>query len=315
MTMKRLLTTFSALILLCGSAFAQDNSTALPFIRSTRNPAAAGVAGAGSTSLSLGTAWSTFANPALLPLGDKLLEGSFAYGTTPMGDEKITNLGFGASVDLGRFAFSFGFSDDMSPEMEILGALGQPEGSFNPEDFLIGVGVGYQVADAFTVGLNIRYAKSALTPDNDLTAVNGDVMAQYVGGAWNVAAGIAGLGTSVKDAAGNSYSLPASARLAGNYVLTAGTQHAVEGMADFDYFFSGNLSAAVGIQYGWKDMIFARAGYRYSTEKDAFNAAPVPSHLALGLGFQCYGVRFDAAYLTANDAIGGAMTFGLGYSF
>ena len=39
------------------------------------------------------------------------------------------------------------------------------------------------------------------------------------------------------------------------------------------------------------------------------------SHLALGLGFQCYGVRFDAAYLTANDAIGGAMTFGLGYSF
>ena len=70
------------------------------------------------------------------------------------------------------------------------------------------------------------------------------------------------------------------------------------------------MTAAAGVQYSFRDMVFARAGYHYGADK-----AVLPSFASAGLGVKFFGVELNVAYLFASDALGGTMTFGLGYSF
>lgn len=61
---------------------------------------------------------------------------------------------------------------------------------------------------------------------------------------------------------------------------------------------------------GVSGIVFLRAGYHYGTQDKG-----LPSFASAGLGVKFFGVELNAAYLFASDAIGGTMTFGLGYSF
>ena len=62
-------------------------------------------------------------------------------------------------------------------------------------------------------------------------------------------------------------------------------------------------------------MVFARLGFRYGSAKQQFNVAPVPTHLAFGLGGKFYGVRLDVAYQLLFAGQGGILSAGLAYSF
>ena len=126
---------------------------------------------------------------------------------------------------------------------------------------------------------------------------------------FGLTAGVASLFANIKDDMGNSYKLPASARLAGDYTYLK-DDNAFTADVDLDYFFSGNFCAAAGAQYGYKDMLFVRAGYHYGPEK-----AVLPSFASVGCGVKFSGVRIDFAYLTANKDLGNTITVGLGYTF
>ena len=47
----------------------------------------------------------------------------------------------------------------------------------------------------------------------------------------------------------------------------------------------------------------------------AYFLAGLPSHLALGLGFQYAGFRLDASFLTASPLLGNTLHVGIGYTF
>lgn len=61
---------------------------------------------------------------------------------------------------------------------------------------------------------------------------------------------------------------------------------------------------------GVSGIAFLRAGYHYGTRDKG-----LPSFASTGLGLKFAGVELNAAYLFASEALGGTMTFGLGYSF
>lgn len=61
---------------------------------------------------------------------------------------------------------------------------------------------------------------------------------------------------------------------------------------------------------GVSGIAFLRAGYHYGTQDKG-----LPSFASAGLGLKFAGVELNAAYLFASEALGGTMTFGLGYSF
>ena len=67
---------------------------------------------------------------------------------------------------------------------------------------------------------------------------------------------------------------------------------------------------ALGAQYGWNDMVFARAGFHLGTGK-----APLPTYASVGLGVKFVGVHLDVSYLLASKVLGNTLCVGIGYAF
>jgi len=291
--------------------FAQG--TAMDFIRADRNPATLGAAGAGYASLSSGTAFSAFSNPAAVALSEHMVDAAGTFGLMPSGDAKASVFGGGTSVRLGHFGLSAGYLGSSYPQISLSSEGGGASGSFTPKDMMLGLGLSYAFGDNLSFGVVARYASQALDNKTTLSSISADIMAIYRLDALSVSAGVVGLGPKVESVSNRSYALPASAKLAAAYRLGFG-DFSADIMADADYYFSGNFGAAAGAQMGYKDMAFLRTGYRFSSVKADFAAAPLPSFFSLGAGVKLYGVTLDAAFIMGGAATG-TLAFSLGYRF
>ena len=154
--------------------------------------------------------------------------------------------------------------------------------------------------------MKAKYARQGLTKEVAYQAFAADAFLLFSMAGFKATAGVASVGTPVKAAGGGSYALPASAVVGLGYGFAFGLSL----VADTDIYFAGGFAFAGGVQYAWKDMLFARAGYHYGSA-----TAPVPSYLALGLGVKFIGIHLDVSYLTASKALGNSFTIGLGYAF
>ena len=177
---------------------------------------------------------------------------------------------------------------------------------FMPSDLLVGLGAGVAFTDYLSLGVKAKYARQGLTKEVAYQAFASDAFLLFNMAGFRATAGVASVGTPVKAAGGGSYALPASAVVGLGYGFAFGLSL----VADADIYFAGGFAAAGGVQYAWKDMLFARAGYHYGSA-----TAPVPSYLALGLGVKFIGIHLDVSYLTASKALGNSFTIGLGYAF
>ena len=177
---------------------------------------------------------------------------------------------------------------------------------FMPSELLVGLGAGVAFTDYLSIGVKAQYARQGLTKDVAYKAFVADAFLLFNMAGFKATAGVASVGTPVKAADGTRYALPASAKIGAGY----GFDFGLSLQADTDIYFAGGFAAAGGVQYAWKDMLFARAGYHYGSA-----TAPVPSYLALGLGVKFYGVHLDVSYLTASQALGNSFTIGVGYAF
>jgi len=308
--MKRIL----AILIVAAVPFpALAQGTAMDFIRADRNPATLAAAGAGYASLSSGTAFSAFGNPALVALSEGTLDAAGVFGLAPSGDGHSTFYGGGASVRLGGFGISAGYLGGGYPEIPLSSEGGGASGKFAPRDMQAGLGLSFAIGDFLSMGALARYVTSALDSKTTLKSFSADVSALFRKDALSVSAGVIGLGPKVASVGNRSYSLPASAKLAAAYGLGFG-DFSVDLMADADYYFSGNFSAAAGVQGSFKDMVFVRTGYRYAGAKGNFSAAPVPSFFSAGAGLKLYGVKLDLAAVFGS-AVGSTLALSLGYAF
>jgi hypothetical protein len=296
----------------CISASAQG--TAMDFIRSDRNPATLGTAGAGYASVDMGTAFSAFGNPAAISLAGHMVDAAGTFGMAPAGDGKALSYGGGASLRLGSFGVSAGYIGTAYPKIPFFSEGGGASGSFAPSEMTVGLGLSYAIGDFLSFGALARYASSALDSKTTLTSFSADVMAMYRHDALTVSAGVASLGPKVASVANRSYPLPSSVRVGAAYKLGLG-DFAVDFLADGDYYWAnGTFGVAAGVQGGFRDMAFLRVGYRYSSVREDFSAAPVPSGFSAGAGVRLFGIGLDLAYIL-NSGTGGALVAGLSYRF
>lgn len=295
----------------CLQAYAQG--TAMDFIRADRSPLTMGTAGAGYASLSSGTAFAAFGNPALVPLAEATLDAAGAFGMLPGGDSRTTVYGGGVSVKFGSFGVSAAYLGGSYPEIAFSSEGGGASGHFKPADMMAGVGLSFAVGDFLSFGVLGRYASSALDSKTSLTSFSGDVSAVFRKDDLSVSAAVIALGPKVTSIGNKAYSLPSSARLAAAYKFGFG-DFSLDLLADADYYFSANVSAAAGVQAAFKEMAFLRAGYRFSSVKADFAAAPVQSGFSAGAGVHLFGVRLDFA-ASFEAPLGTALMLSLGYSF
>ena len=304
-------------ILIMGMAFAGiagevsgRNAEALPFVRIVRDPASAGMGFAEVASVS-GTAYSSFRNSAAIPFSAERMSAGVSGQIWAPDGAKSTNLGFGAAFKAGkRFGFSVGGAYQMGEKYSLTDETGNNAGTFRPNDMIINGGVGVRIIDNLAAGVNVRYASQKLSEGNSYSAVAADIFLTYRLLDLNVTAGVSSLGSSVKSESGDSFSIPTSATIGADWSKAISRCHGVRLAADVDYFFSGNVTAAAGAEYSFRNMLFARAGYHFGT-----NDTVLPSFATFGLGVRLFGVSLDVAYLTANDVIGNTLTLGLGYRF
>ena len=299
-----------ALSLALSISVSYAQSDAMPFLRIARDPASAGMGFAGAASTS-GTAWSAFRNASVIPLSESRMDIGLGWQSWAPQGAKSNNINFGSAFRIReKFGLAVGAAYQGGESYSRIDETGKASGTFSPGEMIVGGGLGFEIIDGLALGVNMRYASQKLAKDASYSAVCGDAFVTYRLKSLNISAGASSLGTSVKGANGTSYSLPASATLGLDWTAGFAEVHSVKIAADADYFFSGAVGAAAGVQYSFKDMIFARAGYHYGSD-----ASPLPSFATVGLGVKFAGVQLNAAYLLASEALAGTLTIGLGYSF
>ena len=215
-------------------------------------------------------AWSAFTSPAAMSLSDV----------------KNTNIAAGASFKIAKFGIAAGFARNGGEKYDIVSGTGDIAGTFTPSDLQAGAALSYAITDWLSAGVNVKFFSSELSDDDKFTGFGADVQAQAVFGDFRAALGVANVGS-------------------GEF-----GKNGIEAMVDLNYYFSGSFTAAAGVQYDFRDMVFVRAGYHYGA-KDAF----LPSFATVGAGVKFFGVSVNAAYLLGNDVLKNTLTVGLGYSF
>ena len=306
--MKKILMTLSLAALVAFSAAAQQNES-MAFSRIDRNPATLAMGTAGFADAQT-TAWSSFRNAALVPLSGNVLDiaGSWTgwMPAAPGGMSHLINAG--AAYRFGGFGVTIGGVFQPGQPYQTVTAAGLPGDYFTPKDLQVNLGVGVLLVEGVSLGINAHYLSTALAPEHSYSTFSGDLSLAARFSAFTVSAGVSNLGREIKDASGNAYPVPTSGTVGAVYHQPFGS-HALKASVDADYFFAGYFTAAAGVQYSFKDMLFARVGYHYATE-----GAVLPSFLSVGAGVQFSGFRLDVCWLTASPLLGNTLSVGLAYS-
>lgn len=279
----------------------QVRNEALGVLRVDRDPVRAALAGAGSSLTQTGQAFAAFYNPAAAAFSSSKVEAGLSYASWSPRYSHAANIAFGVSGHVkDNVVLSVGFARQGYPGLDI-----EPSSAFKPSDMMIRAGAGIAFSESFALGVTAGYAQESLLSDYSLSAFTVTAMAQYHAGGLNVAAGAVHLGGKV----GEGYPLPSSLKLAADYGLDLESVR-FRAALDGDYYFSGNYSAAAGLEAGIAGTAFLRAGYRYASK-----GAAVPGFLGLGGGVALAGFELDFTFLTASEALSGTWMAGLSYRF
>jgi hypothetical protein len=306
---KNLMMTVIASLATASFVSAQDGA-AMPFTLIARNPVSVGMGFSGIASVH-DAEYSSFRNSSVLPFAaERFSVGVSGQVWAPHGVTS-TNLAFGSAFKAGkRLGFSVGGAYQIGEEYTSIDETGNQVGIIKTDDLIISIGAGFLVIDNLSVGVNVRYAAQTLSSDNSYSAVSTDVFMAYRLSGINITAGISSLGSSIKSVSGDSFSLPTSASTGVEWSKSFSEAHSFRLLADADYYFSGNITIATGVEYSFRNLIFLRAGYHIGSDK-----SPLPAFASVGLGVKFKGFKLNAAYILASEALAGTLTVGLGYNF
>lgn len=304
----RRLTILTIGILFCGSAMAQE--LALGTSQIAKDPVLMATAGAASAS-SQNIALSAFSTAAVMPFSEGLGDVAVSYNRWAPAGQLSNRISAGTGFNFGKhFAFSVAGVYGTGQEYDVIDDNGVPTGTFKTSDMMFGVGLAAGLGEHVGFGVNAKYVRETIYEDYAANGVLVDASFAFHAKGLNVVVAGKNFGPKVKDSDGNTFRLPSSANVAAYYDLVIAEQHDLGFALSSDVFFNGGVTAALGLQYAWNDMVFVRGGYNYATAK-----APLPSYAAVGLGAKFYGVRLDLSYLTASKALGNTLAVSLGYSF
>lgn len=302
--MKKLVYIVGALMLLV-PAVAQ--AQALPFVAAETDAASLGTAGANLVQTG-SVANASFSNAAAIPFSEQTMDVAAGYTMWQPASSNILNAGAAFNLKQ-KFGVAVGFQYGMNPAYDVTNSSGAITGTFSPSDMHVNVGLAWRFLPFLSLGANVGYAKSSLAEGHSYGALAADVFAMAKFGGLKVTAGVANVGTTVKDAAGNEFCIPGSIAVGAGYSKVFGEKNGIDVLVDADYYFSGWMAVAAGAAYTYNDFVSVRVGYRYGGE------SPVPSYASVGAGVKLLGIKLDAAYLISSSPIGNTLALSLGYTF
>lgn len=262
----------------------------------------------------------SFSSFILSGRADNLAMGDISFRTPDLAAHRVDaavsfgkwapqQLNFSALQAGGFLALSEGFGlrldyrTNLFPEFTQIDVNGNEKGTFKPSEQRILLGASLKLGDNLFIDVNGKYFSTDLAGKN-ASAFGGDVAFHYVKDGLTLGLKGADLGTKYSFGE-NAYALPMRVLAGGSYCMAPADKHAITLAADMGYILPKEykaFTAAVGAEYAFNQMIFARAGYHFSS-------AVAPRFASFGLGLAFKGIGLDAAYLLGQAA--NAWTVGL----
>ncbi len=250
----------------------------------------------------------SFSSFILSGRADRLAMGDIAFGTPDLAVHQVdVALSFGkwapqqfnySALQAGgflalseRFGVRLDYRNNLFPEFVQIDQNGNEKGTFKPGEQRILAGVSLRLTDNMYIDVNGKYLSADLA-GNKASAFAGDIAFSYVKDGMTLGVKAADLGTKYSFGSAAS-SLPMRVMAGGSYRLSPAEKHAITLGADLGYILPQEykaFTAAVGAEYAFNQLVFARAGYHFSS-------AVAPRFASFGLGLNIKGIGLDAAYL------------------
>ena len=298
-----------ALLLPVPATLWAQGADALPFTAIERDPANVALAGAGLARAD-GAAYKAFSGAAMLPFMEGTMDAGLSWQRRAPESALTNNIHAGVAYRVSEgLVLSAGFVQGFGKAFPKLGELGQPDGTVKPASNVLALGAGLALGGNWSVGVNLRYATEKAI--DKYSGFSADVSAAWKPlDALTLTAAVSTLGTAIVSQDGTRYSQPACGRLGADWTFSPAQDYSLDVMAGADVYMSGEWGAALGVQYGWKQQLFVRGGYRLASDW-----CVIPSHLALGVGYSFGSFRVDVSWLTASKALGNTVSAGIAYNF
>lgn len=299
----------TAIGLVAISSVSSAQTVAFQSLAQERDPASVAKAGAVMTS-SENIAFAAYNNPAAVPFSEEKFN-VMAATTMSLSSSSAVKPAFTGAVAgniKNKFGVAFAANYLAGSEYDVIDDFGNRTGKFKTSSMDLALGLGFKVAKNFSLGVNARYASETLAADYKSNVFACDAYAMYKWKWLSVVAGVSNLGTDVESVTGQKFPIPSSAKVAVGYSTVSDSDHSVSAELDVDYFFSGAFGCALGAEYSFRKMVFARGGYCYNT-------GVLPSYASVGAGVRVWGISLDVACMMGNPVLKNALTVGLGYRF
>lgn len=277
----------------------------------------------GSGVSSSASAYSIFNNTAATVLS----EDKFAVGVNYMNwqpsDLAINSMALGAyykpidavSIALG-VRYEFNTMDELSGDNLVLG-------TYTPYNMTVDLGVGVKIINGLSAAVNLRYIDSRIYKDN-AAAFGADIQFMYNIKRTTIGLSVNNIGTKSTyneiDSEGNNHKsileMPTNLKLGASHNYLKSEMHELTSVLELGYVLapegSDTFFGSLGLEYGFKDMLFVRAAYSLA-DSDKF----IPSHLSCGIGVKYAGVTLDLAYLTTfgSSVLNNTFSVNLSYGF
>ncbi len=265
-----------------------------------------------------GDAGSISVNPASMVLNDYKTSINVGYlGLKPASgmNNQFNLAGYTRLSD--NFSLAIFGKYTMMPGYDIMDKNGNVLSQFNPNEMAVGAGFAFRMGDNLALGINAKFINSALSDPEYVdvyqngTAFAGDVSLMYKMNALQFSAGVTNIGTKIAYVIdGEGYQLPAAGRLGIGYGANF-SDFSLNAAAEVDYYlFHSTVGAGLGLELGYRNMGFLRAGFHYATAE-----ATLPTYASAGLGCKFGAHNLGLSYLLPLGTEVLKNTFMISYSW
>ncbi len=241
-------------------------------------------------------------NPAALLGGDNV-NVLFMHNENILG---IRTEYFAGKVKFKKIALGLSINNTSISDIQIREIPGAPLGTFDAQDFAIGLSGAYKINDMFQFGVTAKFLFEKIYIDN------ADGYAFDFGGLYSnkkLSLGVSLANVGSMNALRNTATvLPTSIRFGGSYLLdfpniTSGLRIAADG---YKVLNGGTFHANAGAEFVYKNFLAIRAGYQSGYDDRT---------LTTGIGLKYKSFNLDYAFVPYKYSLGNSHTFTLGASF
>lgn len=269
--------------------------------RSFRDPLALGMGG--TAMMQTESPYAALRNVSLSPFSQSLMNIGVdcqMYGKDVLAGERNVNAGVSYNGK-DKYGVSVGLSLDRGRRYDVYDASGLSAKEYVPSSLMLSAGGAWRFMPWLSVGAAAKYINQSVAEGTAVEAFSFSAYASARFGSLMVSAGVSEIGPKVL----GEYELPASVSAGASWSKAFG-DHGVFAAGEADYYLKGAFRAAVGAQYGYKNMVFARAGYNLG------GGSPVPGFFSVGLGGEYKRICLDLAYLLGKE-MNNTICIGLSY--